>query len=223
MNNARVHIYCIKNMHRVPVPRGMDVYFYTCDGVPDTNWGCVYRSLQNAFAATHRHVPSMHYLMHMAREQRAAFEADERSRARRPVLPALPFPHVDKWAEPALFRAYAHTRAFSVGRIKPRFSSLEAYRYHLNNVNELLAHINDVDQSTHAFVIDDGVSAYAIIPHEGRHCWIDPHVTSHAAVRLEYDIRSQLHKRTAWLVLEVCPLPRHPSARHAHQSHPASW
>ena len=209
-------------MIRARVPHDMLVYFYTCDGVQDTNWGCVYRSLQNAFAATGWEAPSMAALMRVAHTQRE-LDARERRRAHRPAPPSLPFLHVDKWAEPALFRAYEYTHTLIIGDIEPRFSMKGVYQFSRTNVDAFLAYIGNAHRHAHAFVVDDGISAYAIIPHEGQHCWIDPHVTSRAAVRLNYDIQTKLHKRNAWLVLEVCPAPKPRHSQLSHQSHPGSW
>jgi hypothetical protein len=209
-------------MTRVRVPRDMRVYFYTCDGVHDTHWGCVYRSLQNAFAATGWEAPSMAALIRVAHAQRR-LDVRERQRVHQPAPRPLPFPHVDKWAEPALFRAYEYTHTLIVGDIEPRFSTQGMYQYRCANVDAFIAYIGNAHRHAHAFVVDDGISAYAIIPHDGRHCWIDPHVTTRAAVRLDYDIRAKLHKRSAWLVLEVCTAPRPKHAHLQHQSHPGSW
>lgn len=200
----------------------MHVYFYTCDGVHDVDWGCVYRSLQNAFAATGWQAPSMGALIRVAHAQRR-LDARERARMRQAAPPALPFAHVDKWAEPALFRAYEYTHTLIVGDIEPRFSTRSAYQYRRVDVNAFLAYIHNAHRHAHAFVVDDGISAYAIIPHAGRHCWIDPHVTRRTDVRLDYDISTKLHKRNAWLVLEVCPAPKPKHVEAAHQTHPGSW
>ena len=196
---------------RIHVPAHMLAFHYACDGMDDTDWGCVYRSLQNALLATHQDVPTMNELLaHTAR-------------ARAQVRTHAAFPHMHLWAEPALFRQLHFTHTLLAGDVHPLLTPREAYQFELD-VDELCAYIEAESRQTHAFVVDDGVSAYAIVPHAGRHWWVDPHVSTRAAMRFDDNIRAKLHAKAGWLVLDVRPPPRRRTrAAAAHQTHPASW
>jgi hypothetical protein len=205
---------------RIPVPAHMRVFHYACDDVDDTDWGCVYRSYQTALAATHQHVPAMDELLHDT--------ARARARARLPAR--YSFPHMHLWAEPALFRKLHFSHTVRAGAIRPLLTSSKVYQYRLRDVSALCAYIEDETRRTHAFVVDDGVSAYAIVPHAGRHWWVDPHVTTPAAVHLDSNVCAKLRAKPGWLVLDVRPPPRRPPPRRtsvhrrsARHTHPASW
>lgn len=159
------------------------LYSYGSEGVADDDWGCVWRSYQNALAHTGWPVPSLPQLMAAA--------------GRRPP----------QWAEPALLPRVGRARTFLVGVPDHanmfRFTQKRQYPQRFASARAFAANLHP----GHAYVVDDGVSGYAVVPcpvTPGKHWWVDPH--THRP-RRDPAVASRLNASKGWMVLEVVPPP----------------
>lgn len=169
------------------MPHRRPRYFsYNSDGYDDTDWGCVYRSFQNAimgaFGVTDvddmPFVPTLPDLLHATRRRRG------------------------QWAEPAMLVPAARalglrTRTFWTGT-----NSDELFRL---TPASAYTHVTQKQFSPHrtrgAYVIDDGISAYAVVrhPNSGRWLLVDPHFTPARVTTFKQSKLSQHN----WMVLHV--------------------
>lgn len=177
----------------MPPARRIPLYSYGSEGFADDDWGCVWRSYQNALAHTGwPRVPSLLQLM--------------RAAGARPP----------QWAEPALLPALGRTRAFLAGspvrRDMFRYTREAQYPRRFATCAAFAARL----QPGHAYVVDDGVSGYAVVPcprTPGKHWWVDPH-THHP--RRDAAVAARLQQSPGWMVLEVWPPEQR--ARHTQTS-----
>jgi len=157
---------------------GIELYSYGSEGVDDDGWGCVYRSFQNAMSHTgYKVIPFMGLL------EATGYEWKE-------------------WSEPSDFVNIGKTVTFwtggRAGLFRQTHQSEYAFHIPLKDVNAYIQ-----DHKNCAFVVDNGVSGYAIVPFEGRLYWVDPH-THHPRRTL---FTTQLLKSKGWMILQL--LPRH--------------
>ena len=152
------------------------LYSYGSEGVDDDGWGCVYRSFQNAQSHSgYKVIPFMKLLNMVDREW-------------------------GEWSEPSDFLDIGKTVTFWTGSGKNLFRKTHKsdyiYQIPLTDIEEYMA------QRKHcSFVVDDGISGYAIVPFEGQHYWIDPH--THSPRRSLF--RKQLQRSPGWMVLQLFP------------------
>jgi hypothetical protein len=169
-----------------------EAHGYRHGGFDDTDWGCCYRSVQNVqWAACGPGgtwpVPRLLRLL------------------RRPA---------GEWAEPAEFARAGvfpgcSLRCFVVGRPSDdcfRSSRRAAYDQSAGAVP--MEAFVPVEGSS--YVIDDGISAFAIVWWQGRHWFIDPH-TAYPRTRA-VQLRPAIHIRRrgaarGWMVLQVARAP----------------
>lgn len=163
-------------------PRWMETFGYGHGADPvfdhDEGWGCVYRSVQNVQSFLGLPVWDM-----------------------RSLVNAVKF-RPGQWAEPGLFPPFAKTmfpgataHAVLVGRSTQwlRVTSAAQYKAHFLAKSD--------GRHMDAYVVDDGVSAYAIVPWKGAWWWVDPHVgPSPPMVPFK---PSFLDGQSGWMVLQV--------------------
>ena len=158
------------------------LYSYGYNGEQDHDWGCVWRSFQNALHFTGWPVPELAAMLRAARKT------------------------AGEWAEPAILPAVGplgvrrHCRVFLVGEPNAdmfHFSSRDQYPLRWASVRAFA--VAGILQGC-AYVVDDGVSGYAIVPWEGRHWWVDPHTNTPV---LKKSYRRLLLQRRGWMVLQV--------------------
>ncbi len=150
---------------------------YLSEDYDDRGWGCVYRSVQNVQSFLNMPVTPMKELLEAA--------------GRRPR----------QWAEPAHFVAESKS-------LFPGATMVQAVMFGHND--QCFKHTFKTQYGTKvappspgftdAFVVDDGISGYAIVPFEGLLYWADPHVGP--SPRL-VPYTKQLQSRTGWMVLQV--------------------
>jgi len=105
-----------------------------------------------------------------------------------------------KWCEPADFAPLVSHITLSAGQTSNLYKLTKAGQY-----TEYLPHVSDLEtyvQETGAassFVVDDGTSAYAIVPYDGKLWWVDPH--THTPKRALFS--RQLRRAPGWMVLQV--------------------
>ena len=155
------------------------LYSYGSEDVDDTDWGCVYRSFQNAQVHTAGAPPTPIW---------ALVEYVGRGWA--------------AWAEPADFAncGFTITLLAGVSDTWLQHTSADQYQFYLPSVRALETYIRRAGK-TCAFVVDDGVSGYAIVPWRGQAHWVDPHTTTPRRV----PFASQLQRSPGWMVLQVIP------------------
>jgi hypothetical protein len=155
------------------------LYSYGAEGVDDSGWGCVYRSFQNGQAACgYRATPILDLVKYVGRGANA-------------------------WAEPADFVDAVLSMAFLVGAPQNllKFTSRKQYNLlALPDVASLEALVKHEGGHV-AFVVDDGISGYAIVPYHGKPYWVDPHTTSPRRAQF----RHQLRRSPGWMVLKIFP------------------
>lgn len=146
------------------------VFYYGCQGVDDTGWGCVYRSGQTLMFAMGYHVP---HIMDMVDTLHIPRDATGRSR----------------WIEPHDLRTYLpgfHLLGLHLDRKRmlrthiQDFSGIASdwHQFH----DQILHHLLTLKAPV---VVDDGVVGQCISgfygdsdhPEDGRYVVIDPHVT----------------------------------------------
>ena len=160
-------------------PASLDRLFsYGSEGLDDSGWGCVYRSFQNALLHTGYRVPGLMTLL-----ENVGLEWGD-------------------WSEPSQFKDLAKTKAMLAGHSKKwlKYTHESDYDIILDSVEDLENKVWKLGGSC-AFVVDDGVSGYAIVPIDGVPHWIDPHTS--IPRRLKF--KNQLQRSTGWMVLQVCP------------------
>lgn len=154
----------------------------------DQGWGCVYRSFQNVQSFLGAPVSPLGLLL----------------RACGRVPP--------EWAEPAMF---ARPKVREVGGLLPPGWAVEPFL--VGHSSQWLRHTQAVEYTRAAardvfnvgpdvaprtaFVVDDGVSAFAIVPYQGAWWWVDPHVGH--GVRRSADVVRRLEAQPGWMVLRV--------------------
>ena len=155
----------------------MHFYSYGAQHYDDVDWGCVYRSFQNAQVATGHHVSTMPELLRIAHKR------------------------AGQWAEPAHFaHVYKYSHATIVGNAKPKFTRDSQYTHRHMSIDHLHAYIvHALKTRKSAFVVDDTISGFAIVYKNGRAWWVDPHFAQPRVTLL----RDQLHRAKGWLILEV--------------------
>ena len=171
------------------------VYGYGSQGYRDHDWGCVYRSYQNAMAACGYPVPSMPAMLAALGQPRGQ-EIEPAQAGRLPFHP----------------RGAARTLLAGVnpGRFSddPRDAWLQRtrareYGTRLRTVEELADRVQaGVSTGTAAYVVDNGVSCYAVLPGGW---WADPHVATPSRRRLKPFTRRHLTRHPGWMVLELRP------------------
>ena len=151
---------------------------YGAQGYDDDGWGCVFRSFQNVQLATGRRVSSMPELL------------------RRTGLKH------GNWAEPAHFVHFIpHSHAALAGDVRPKFTSLAQYARRHMSIEHLRRHIvAQINAREAVFVLDDTASGFAIVLHNDKPCWVDPHYRRGARF---VEFTDQLLSARGWLVLEV--------------------
>ena len=154
------------------------LFSYGSEGVDDDGWGCVYRSFQNAQAHT-AYPPAQlaELVQHVGRGRTA-------------------------WAEPADFADWGFTLTLLAGASNAwlQYTHADQYQFFLPTVTALEAYVRRAGQEC-AFVVDDGISGYAIVPWEGVPHWVDPHTHNPRRVRFT----TQLRRASGWMVLQVIP------------------
>ena len=163
---------------RVPSLRPRVAFGYTHGGEDDTDWGCVYRSAQNVQAYTGLRVWKVRSLSNYIGRQWGS------------------------WAEPAdfvpLFQKAAgfRVRALLVGGPSTawlKYTSIRQYQR---------VSFADFRWNLRAsYIVDDGISGYAVVSHGNKHWFIDPHTATPRPVPL----KRQLAYAPGWMMLEVLP------------------
>ena len=154
------------------------VYGYTNGGEMDTGWGCVYRSVQNVQASCGLRVWSIGELVHYAGRE---------------------WGH---WAEPADFKALFRTVP---GRVRARAllvggPSKQWLKFTRREDYDLELPFSEFKWKPRAsYVVDNGVSGYAVVSISSGRWFIDPHTSTPAAVPLT----TQLRGKKGWMILEV--------------------
>lgn len=155
---------------------------YGSDGVDDSGWGCVYRSVQNAEAFAGLRVSAFEALVHKARRLwgEEAEPGDFAGHRGRGV--AYLVGDERGLLKRTRRRDYRASRRMSLGEFETYATAAAA-------------------AGASTFVVDDGVSAYAVVGGaDGEARWADPHVKS--ASRLTR-YRRQLRRARGWMVLEL--------------------
>jgi hypothetical protein len=157
----------------------LGLYSYGSEGVDDSGWGCVFRSFQNAQAACGYDVTSILDLV------------DDVGRG------------WGAWAEPADFVEAVPSVAFLAGASPHLLKYTKRKQYSVTTLpsTAALENLVKLEGGQSAFVVDDGISGYAIVPYNGKPHWVDPHTTSPRLTQF----RQQLRKATGWMVLQVFP------------------
>lgn len=155
------------------------LFSYGAEGVDDDDWGCVYRSYQNALA--HSGYLPIRFLNLVKYVNRGW----------------------GQWAEPADFAALGNSMTLLAGHSRDwlKHTSKAQYQLQLPSVALLESYVAEFGHAS-AFVVDDGISGYAIVPYKGRICWVDPH--THTPRRVPW--KKQLRRSTGWMVLQLFSL-----------------
>jgi hypothetical protein len=164
----------------------MKWYGYNRGQTQDEDWGCLYRSVQNACCALGLKVPSVRRLLAEAGRQEG------------------------EWGEPGMFvDFFRRKRGWNL--------TVEAFVLHSTSCIHL-THRNQYVHLRHlprgfwrdtraAYVVDDGISAYAVVPWRGKLWWIDPHVVypeTPVPERFRYSTHMRHNKqREGWMILKV--------------------
>ena len=152
----------------------------------DDGWGCVYRAFQNVQSFLGAPVSGLSALL----------------RACGRVAP--------QWAEPAMFaRPEARgllpagwtVEPFLVGDGKDQWLRYTRRDEYVTSEPAAVFNVGPRAAPRTAFVVDDGVSGFAVVPHQGFWWWVDPHVA--APRRLSPHVRANLRKPRGWMVLRV--------------------
>lgn len=159
--------------------RPMRASGYRQGGEEDTGWGCVYRSAQNV--QLYLHVP----MWSVKRLTRAL---------KRPW---------GTWSEPAdyvpIFRKQnLHARAHLLGGPSRRWLQY-------TSADQYAAPVPPKDfvwKTDRAYIVDDGISGYAIVPWRGSLWWIDPHTQFPKPRPFTHKIM-QYSTSKGWMVCEV--------------------
>ena len=162
------------------MPRQPRVAFgYTNGGEEDTNWGCVYRSVQNVQAYTHLPVWRVRALARYIQRPWGS------------------------WAEPADFVPLfleapgVSVRTLLVGGPSEQWLRYTSKRQYLHQVS-----FSEFRWNPRAsYVVDDGVSGFAVVSYRNTHWFIDPHSASPTPVPL----KRQLDYAPGWMMLEILP------------------
>jgi hypothetical protein len=159
----------------------MDVglYSYGAEGVDDSGWGCVFRSFQNAQAACGYNATPISDLVEGVGRGWGA------------------------WAEPADFVDAVPSLAFLAGASPHWLKYTKRKQYSVATLPTVAAleDLIKLEGGYSAFVVDDGISGYAIVPFHGKPYWVDPHTT--APRRAQF--RQQLRRSSGWMVLQIFP------------------
>lgn len=157
---------------------------YGAQGDDDVNWGCVYRSVQNVQLALFGRASALATLVSAAGRTWGA------------------------WSEPADFVAAA-SRLFPHCRVTPilagssrqwlKYTVAQQYETRKSDATAIVLRAN----AQTAFVVDDGVSGYAVVPARGQWWWVDPH-TGPAPAYVPFT--DQLSKKPGWMMLRVTRL-----------------
>jgi hypothetical protein len=168
----------------------METYGYGSEGFDDSGWGCVYRSVQNAQSYLGLPVTPIKDLLSILGHKRG------------------------DWSEPAQYLYHglfpgARSLGILVGQHNVRWlqqTDAKQYGMHIDDgrtLEEVLSMMNPRGKS--AFVIDDGVSGFAVVPdprfpgQPGHLLFIDPHFTP---ARVYSPLPSELfNSRKGWMVL----------------------
>jgi hypothetical protein len=164
-------------------PDGPATYGYTAQ---DDGWGCVYRSVQNVQSFLGLPVTPLEGLVDVVGRGWA------------------------KWAEPADFTGPRASRvwggaavpkAYLVGASTQwlKYTTMEQYR--AEAFEKVFGSPTVAPDGTTAFVVDDGISGYAVVPHEGAWWWVDPHTLRPPV--LKPDVWHHLDAKPGWMVLKV--------------------
>lgn len=160
------------------------LYGYGCDDEDDAGWGCVYRSVQNAQSSLGLGVLSVEALVHSI---------------------GRPW---GSWSEPADFVPVlqsqgARVHAFLAGapdmRLTKRAQYFDgvAFPSAAQFAEYLIAASQDPSK---AFVLDDGVSGFAVL----RGVFVDPHSVPPRVTRITDPVtQTMLRRASGWMVLEV--------------------
>jgi len=158
------------------------LYSYGSEDVDDTDWGCVYRSFQNAQVHTAGGPPTPIWALveHVHRGWAA-------------------------WVEPADFCDFAGcglaiTLLAGASATWLQHTAADQYQFYIPSIAALEAYIRRAGRQC-AFVVDDGESGYAIVPWKGEPHWVDPHTARPRRVPLA----SQLRRSPGWMVLQLIP------------------
>ena len=163
-------------------PRPRVAFGYTSGGDDDTGWGCVYRCVQNVQAYTGLPVWTLRQLVRFTQRPWGA------------------------WSEPAdfksLFRSYpeVRVRAFLLGGPSSdwlRYTTARQY----SSLDEVSLPTFEWNVQA-SYVIDNGISGYAVVSYRDKHWFIDPHTIAPKPVPFK---RSRLSSSSGWMVLEVLP------------------
>jgi hypothetical protein len=164
---------------------GPIIYHYNFD-YQDAGWGCVYRSVQNVQSFLGFEVTDFADLVSHAGKVFGG------------------------WSEPAnfnnagLFEGASSVTAFIHGektRSMFKHSREEEYLVPKKRVEDLGAlPFSNKSRQVEAFVVDDGISGYAIVPFGKHMYWLDPH---HDTTPKLIPYTNQLALRKGWMVLRV--------------------
>lgn len=158
-------------------------YGYGRGGDRDVDWGCLYRSVQNACKALGMRVPSLTHLVEDVAHRK-----------------------MGQWGEPGMFISFFKRAGVDVQAVVLhnasciRFTKRVGYE-HLAN---LPAHFWD---PAYTYVVDNGTSAYAVVPSGGKLWWIDPHVVYPATPKpvhfaYAHHMAHDPH-REGWMILKL--------------------
>lgn len=161
-------------------------------GLPnnDDGWGCVYRAFQNVQSFLGAPVSRLADLLQACGR----------------VAP--------QWAEPAMFaRPEARgllpegwtAESFLVGDGKGQWLRYTRRSEYVASEPTAVFNVGPTLAPRTAFVVDDGVSGFAVVPDKGYWWWVDPHVP--VGERLSPDVVTHLRKPAGWMVLRVTRPP----------------
>jgi hypothetical protein len=115
-----------------------------------------------------------------------------------------------QWAEPGMFidffRRKHHMKVDAFVLHNPsciKYTPITQYEH----LSKLPRGFWTKDPATAAYVVDDGVSAYAVVPWKGKLWWIDPHVVypqTPEPERFKYSTHMAHDKRRdGWMILKI--------------------
>ena len=161
-------------------------YGYGRDGDDDVDWGCLYRSVQNACAALRIRVPRMHDLVETIAGRGWG-----------------------QWGEPGMFLEFFRDACGCDGELYVlhdpgciHFSG-EAPYVHLPSLPR------GFWDPEWCYVVDDGTSAYAVVPWRHDLYWVDPHVVyPHTPLPEPFDYAQHMAAdhdpaTSGWMILKV--------------------
>ena len=156
------------------------VYGYTNGGELDTDWGCVYRSVQNVQASTELPVwPIRKLVDYIGRTWGSWSEPGDFKRLFQRNFPSVGVRALlvggpsTKWLQYSRFKDYDAEIPFAEFKWKPGAS----------------------------YIVDNGVSGYAVVSIGNKQWFIDPHTATPKAVPLTHQLRGA----AGWMMLEVAP------------------